>query len=106
MRLSRGETERGLSRSRIGKEISPRPLMGAPSLVSAFFCKDRAGNLTFDLDAVLPVSRFSPAVRDRDDHYRVEVVKVNDGEWEPANDEPAGSVQIFRPAARRLGDTF
>ena len=34
------------------------------------------------LNAMFPASRLSLAVRDRDDCYQVEIVKVNDGKWE------------------------
>ena len=55
-------------------------------------------------NAMLPGSGLSLAVHDGDDCYQVRVVKVNNGEGEALKDEPAGSVQIFRPAVRRSLD--
>ncbi len=54
------------------------------------------------LNAVLPVSGPSFAVRDRDDRDQVWIVEVDDGEGKAANHEPPGSVQVFRPEVRGL----
>ena len=58
------------------------------------------------LNPLLPVSRLPLGMGNGHDDHCVRFIEVNDGKGETVKYEPPRSIQISRPALRRLGNVF